>query len=93
METEIRGFVEKILDNRLTEKYLTNRIKLMNSLRPAISSIEDGVFGFTVGEVFGAYLTLSTGVLDRLPSEEEKKEFKTIIADRTPRAHEHRSRF
>lgn len=53
MEAIVRGYLERYIDDELNEERLFNRITLMTSLIPVVSSIEDAVLGFILGDAFG----------------------------------------
>ena len=53
MEPTVRGLVERFIDTALEEKTLQDHINFIRSLRPAVSSVEDAVLGFILGDTFG----------------------------------------
>ena len=55
MEIKFRGYLENAIDNQLKESTLKTYFDLNNVFSPIISSTEDMVFGFIIGNTFANY--------------------------------------
>ncbi len=55
MEIKLRGYLEKAIDNQLKENTLKTYFDLNVVFSPIISSNEDMVFGFIIGNTFANY--------------------------------------
>ena len=55
MQIRLRGYLEKSIDNQLKESTLKTYFDLNNMFSPIISSKEDAVFGFIIGNTFANY--------------------------------------
>lgn len=53
MDAFLKGLVVQIIEQLLVEEHLRSVIKSMDLLKPAITSIEDAVFGHVIGELEG----------------------------------------
>lgn len=79
----LRGLLEKIIDERLTEQFLTKAHDFFEKLRPAVSKREDAIFGYIIGETIARSFASFTKTVNRDFTEEEIDEVFNIIERRS----------
>lgn len=86
MEPAIRGIIEKMIDTCLTDEWLASAHQYMESLKPAVESREDALFGYILGTVINGIsnvLNLET-MLGKPSSVDKVMEAIEIIKRRIP---------
>ena len=78
----IRGVVEKIIDQQLTEENLALMHTLFESLRPAVKNREDAIFGYIIGWTSASILQTIVIILKRNPTQEEYQEIVNALHTR-----------
>ncbi len=79
----LRGLLEKIIDEQLTEQCLAKTHELFEAFRPAVSKREDAVFGYIVGWVSATIFDLFTKIVNRAFTQEEIDEVAETITRRS----------
>ena len=69
----LRGLVERIIDNQLTDENLAITHQLFERWKPAVKNREDAVFGYIIGYVNASVSSLFQH-LGRVPTQEEFSE-------------------
>lgn len=81
MERILRGHMEKEIDNLLEPKVIYSVVLILKEF--LAEPKENNVFTFVIGAVFGRFLSLVDERYDRLPTENEIKEFLEMVERRT----------
>ena len=82
MEPQIRGSIEKLLDDYLTTDQLTAFLLVLKEIQPSVNSIEDAIFGYIIGATQGAFVAMYHQKHNRTPDESERAVFLTILGRR-----------
>jgi hypothetical protein len=82
MEFKLRGYLEKTIDNQLKESTLKTYFDLNNRFSPIISSNEDMVFGFIIGNTFANYAQVCEELRKGSMKEEDIKLFVEVVERR-----------
>jgi len=77
----LRGYVEKLLDNQLTNEELGTSHNFFEVLKPAVKNREDAIFGYVIGFVFGQVNNLFL-LVGRKPTQEEIEEISKAFTKR-----------
>ena len=79
MEHEIRGRLEAYIDYLLTERGLKNVLGIISRFKPAVSSIEDAIFGWIIGSAFSFYVGCIDNSFKRDINDDEVLKFYNIM--------------
>lgn len=71
VETLLKGLIVQLFDQLLSEDALKSTVTMMKALKPAVSSVEDAVFGHIIGEFSARIKSSISSALKRDPSESE----------------------
>lgn len=79
MDPEIRGKLETTLDALTSDRGLKNALTVISSIKPAISSVEDAVFGYIVGSIHCLFVINIDMKYDRDANDDEINGFYQMI--------------
>jgi hypothetical protein len=83
MEHEIRGIVEKIIDQYLTPEQIQRISIVINNFQHLINSKPDAIFGWLMGAMDTGFSTLVLASKRRLPTNDERIELNNILIRRS----------
>lgn len=77
----VRGFVEKIIDDQLSEENLAKNHEFFESLKPVVGNRRDAIFGYILGKVISKVEDFFI-ILQRKPTQIELIEAATATRNR-----------
>ena len=82
MEAEIRGMMEKLIDNLTSEKGLADAFAIIGVFKPIVKSEQDAVFGYIFAMAISNFAAHYTFKYTRSPSTSETADFRNMILER-----------
>jgi hypothetical protein len=79
----LRGLLEKMIDDQLSEQRLVRTHQVFEALRPAVSKREDAIFGYIIGWTTASIFDLFTKLVNRPFTDEEMNEVVETIRRRS----------